>query len=311
MIIRMRTRRAAPPWLARLATPRWGIVACLVVVTLGVYAPVLRNGFVDYDDPGYVTENSVVKQGLTLAGIQWAFRSSFLANWHPVTWLAHMVDCSLFGLDPMGHHAVSVLWHAANGVLVFVLLSRMTGTLWQSALVAALFAWHPLRVESVAWISERKDVLSTFFGLLAIWYYHRYVTRASRSAYLLSVALFALSLMSKPMLVTMPFVLLLLDYWPLRRLSFPWLMSADGAATSEPPGGLGRTSLRAALLEKLPYLGLAAACSGIAIWTQSAGRASEGTCTGAGGTWAKTGTNAVINQAVKAQHTVMPVAAMR
>ncbi|MGA3284306.1 MAG: tetratricopeptide repeat protein, partial [Verrucomicrobiota bacterium] len=208
----------------------------LALVTLLVYLPVCHYSFVNYDDGDYVTENHVVQDGLTWVGVAWAFTTWHSSNWHPLTWLSHMLDCELFGLNPGGHHLVNVLFHAANVVLLFTLLLRLTENLWPGAFVAALFAWHPLHVESVAWISERKDVLSTFFGLLALLAYVRAVTRdkcqvtgtdssmspitGHRSCYYwLAFIFFAFGLMSKPMLVTLPFVMLLLDYWPLKRVT--------------------------------------------------------------------------------------------
>ena len=222
----------------------------LALITLLVYLPVAHDGFVNYDDQDYVTENSVVQKGLTWTGIKWAFTTGHASNWHPLTWLSHMADCELFALNPGAHHLANVLFHTANVVLLFLLLLRLTGALWPGAFIAALFAWHPLHVESVAWISERKDVLSTFFALLTLLAYTRYAQRRSRvepsplrSAapgsrgsradttapalgirlwtldYALTLFFFALGLMSKPMLVTLPFVMLLLDYWPLQRLS--------------------------------------------------------------------------------------------
>ena len=211
----------------------------LALITLLAYLPASRDGFVNYDDQDYVTENSVVQKGLTWTGIKWAFTTGHASNWHPITWLSHMVDCELFGLNPGAHHLVNVLFHTVNAVLLLLLLFRMTGALWPAAFVAALFAWHPLHVESVAWISERKDVLSTFFALLTLLAYARYaqhvtsdmcqvtrtnsasspVTRHPSRFYWLALLFFALGLMSKPMLVTLPFVMLLLDYWPLHRLS--------------------------------------------------------------------------------------------
>ncbi|MGO9586534.1 MAG: tetratricopeptide repeat protein [Limisphaerales bacterium] len=211
----------------------------LALVTLLVYLPATRDGFVNYDDQDYVTENSVVQQGLTWPGIKWAFTTGHASNWHPITWLSHMADCELFGLNPGAHHLVNVLFHTANVVLLLLLLLRLTGELWPAAFIAALFAWHPLHVESVAWISERKDVLSTFFALLTLLAYARYVqcvtgdlcqetrtpptlppvTRHPSRFYWLALFFFALGLMSKPMLVTLPFVMLLLDYWPLKRVA--------------------------------------------------------------------------------------------
>jgi protein O-mannosyl-transferase len=199
-----------------MSRPRF-IALLLALATLLVYLPVTRSGFVDYDDDDYVTNNQVVQNGLTLAGIQWAFTTGHASNWHPLTWLSHMTDCELFGLNPAAHHFVNVLFHAANTAFLFVLLLRLTGALWPAAFIAALFAWHPLHVESVAWIAERKDVLSTFFALLALLSYTRYVKENCRRSFWFALIFFALGLMSKPMLVTLPFVMLLLDYWPLQR----------------------------------------------------------------------------------------------
>ena len=167
----------------------------------------------------YVYENRHVQRGLTGEGTAWAITAYHACNWHPLTWLSHMLDCQLYGLKPGGHHLTNVLLHAAAAVLLFLALRRMTGALWPSAWVAAVFAIHPLRVESVAWVAERKDVLSGLFFMLTLWFYARYAERpASWGRYLLVVASFALGLTAKPMLVTLPFVLLLLDYWPLGRL---------------------------------------------------------------------------------------------
>jgi protein O-mannosyl-transferase len=170
------------------------------------------------DDPAYVTGNRQVQQGLTSSSLRWALSVGPAANWHPLTWLSHMVDCQLYGLNPAGHHLTSILLHATNAVLLFLCLTRMTGALWRSAVTAALFAWHPLRVESVAWVAERKDVLSVFFGLLALWAYAGYVEQPGLKRYALVALALALGLASKSMLVTLPVVLLLLDYWPLERL---------------------------------------------------------------------------------------------
>jgi tetratricopeptide (TPR) repeat protein len=213
----------------------------LAFLTLLVYLPVLHNGFVNFDDQDYVSDNPMVQKGLTWAGIKWAFTTVSVTRhssyWHPITWLSHMVDCELFGLNPGAHHFVNALLHAANAVLLFVLLLRLTdfrhgaeagslsppaGELWPSIFVATLFALHPLRVESVAWISERKDVLSVFFGLLTLLAYTIYAKENCRRCFWFAIAFFALSLMSKPMLVTLPFVMMLLDYWPLQRMTDGW-----------------------------------------------------------------------------------------
>jgi hypothetical protein len=193
------------------------IYAALAVMTLGVFWRVGGFEFVNYDDDKYVTENPHVKEGISRDSIIWAFTTNHASNWHPVTWLSHMLDCELFGLNAGWHHFVNLVIHIANTLLVFVVFRTMTGAVWRSAFVAAVFALHPLRVESVAWVSERKDVLSTFFWLLSVSAYLSYVRRPAIGRYVLLVIAFALGLMTKPMLVTLPFVLLLLDYWPLGR----------------------------------------------------------------------------------------------
>jgi protein O-mannosyl-transferase len=199
------------------------IVLLLALITLLAYLPVAHHNFLNYDDDDYVTNNPVVQNGLTLSGIQWAFTTGHASNWHPITWLSHMLDYELFGSNAGAQHCVNVLFHAINAVLLLLLLFRMTSALWPSAFVAALFAWHPLHVESVAWIAERKDVLSTFFEMLALLAYTQFVAESkarsprSKVFYALALLMFALGLMSKPMLVTLPFLLMLLDYWPLQR----------------------------------------------------------------------------------------------
>ncbi len=193
------------------------LCAALMLVTLLVYARTLRNPFVNYDDQGYVVENTHVQQGLTAATVHWAFTATENDNWHPLTWLSHALDCQLFGLNPAGHHLDSILLHALNAGLLFLLLSIATGSTWRSLAVAALFALHPINVESVAWIAERKNVLSMFFCLLTIGAYGWYARKPSVARYVMVAILFALGLMAKPMIVTLPFALLLLDFWPLRR----------------------------------------------------------------------------------------------
>jgi tetratricopeptide (TPR) repeat protein len=190
----------------------------LATITLIAFAPAWNYGFVNYDDPGYVTENPAVRDGLTLKGAVWALTADQESNWHPVTWLSHMTDVELFGLDAAWHHRVNLAFHIANTLLLFWVLYRMTGARICSAFVAAFFAVHPLHVQSVVWISERKDVLSVFFGMLIVAAYLSYARRPRRTLYLAVVGLLALGLMAKPMLVTMPFLLLLLDFWPLGRL---------------------------------------------------------------------------------------------
>jgi protein O-mannosyl-transferase len=202
------------------------VIVCILLFGLifWTFLPILHNEFINYDDDVYVTGNAHVQEGLRLSSVAWAFKSIDASNWHPLTWLSHMTDFELFGLNPQGHHFTSVLLHAINTVLLFLALRRMTRTTWRSLFVAAVFGLHPLRVESVAWIAERKDVLSTMFGLLALLMYADYTERLriqnpkSKIAYSLTLLFFAFSLMSKPMFVTLPFILLLLDYWPLNRL---------------------------------------------------------------------------------------------
>ncbi len=192
----------------------------LAVVTLAAYWPVLGCGFVNYDDDLYVTDNPHVHKGLSLEGIQWAFGNvGYASNWHPLTWLSHMLDCQLFGQRAGLHHLTNLLIHTASVMLLFWVLVSMTGRPGPSAFVAAVFAIHPLRVESVAWIAERKDVLSGFFWILTMACYLRYTRTHSRGSYLVTLFCFGLGLLAKPMLVTLPFVLLLLDFWPLNRLN--------------------------------------------------------------------------------------------
>ncbi len=189
----------------------------LAVATIIAFGPLCQNEFINYDDDDYVTENPQVRAGLTRKSVVWAFTTPHAANWHPLTWLSHMLDCELFGPDPLWHHLTSLLFHIANSLLLFLVLQRMTGAVWPSGFVAAVFALHPLHVESVAWVAERKDVLSTFFWMLTIAAYIRYAKRPGIGRFLLVFLAFGSGLMAKPMLVTLPFVLLLLDYWPLGR----------------------------------------------------------------------------------------------
>jgi Flp pilus assembly protein TadD len=209
------------------------LAGLLAAATFALYLPVAWFGFVVYDDGLYVTDQPIVQAGVTWAGVKWAFTSTSACNWHPLTWLSHMIDCGVFGLNPAGPHVVNALFHAVNTALLFTLLHRLTKRLWPSAFIAALFAWHPLHVESVAWIAERKDVLSTFFALLALLNYARYVELSkvqspkSKVYFAWSLLTFALGLMAKPMLVTLPCVLLLLDFWPLQRVGNLRLIRAN------------------------------------------------------------------------------------
>ena len=195
------------------------ILVCLflVIAILLVYWQVRNYSFVNYDDRQYVTHNHYVNTGFTLDSIKWAFTAIHASNWHPLTWLSHMLDCQIYEMNAGHHHMTNVLFHILNTLLLFLVFKGMTGKLWQSGFVAALFALHPLHVESVAWVAERKDLLSTFFWMLTLWSYTRYVKRLEFKQYLLTVLFFILGLLAKPMLVTLPFVLFLLDFWPLRR----------------------------------------------------------------------------------------------
>jgi len=177
----------------------------------------MSNNFINFDDPGYITKNYIVQSGLNPQSIQWAFSTTYLSNWHPLTWLSHMLDWTLFGNNAGGHHIVSLLLHIGTIIFLFLFLNKTTKNIWAAAFAAAFFALHPLRVESVAWASERKDVLSMFFGIACLYAYAFYVERQKRFRYFLCLILFLFSMMSKPMMVTLPFVLLLLDYWPLQR----------------------------------------------------------------------------------------------
>jgi len=254
----------------------------LAAATLAVFWQVTQCDFVYFDDPRYVTENSQVQKGITLEGIRWAFTTSYFANWHPLTWISHLSDVQLFGLRPPWHHLTNLLFHVANTVLLFVVLLRMTKARWESAFVAALFALHPLHVESVAWVSERKDVLSTFFWLLTMGAYCRYVERPGLSRYLLVVLFFAMGLMSKPMLVTLPFVLLLLDYWPLQRFQQSDQMirmeikkpghTHTGVSGKEQAAYRWR-ALRPLLWEKLPLFGMTLLSSIVTVIAQQRGGA--------------------------------------
>jgi tetratricopeptide (TPR) repeat protein len=238
------------------AVTAWIVSALLLVAVIAVFGQTLRHDFVSYDDKMYLLENREnVEDGLTAASIGWAFRTNHGSLWGPITWLSHLLDCQLYGLRPWGHHLTNLLLHAATTILLFWTLRRMTGNLWPSALAAALFAIHPLHVETVAWIAERKGLLSGLFFVLTLAAYLRFVRRPfSWANYLLMIALFVLGLMSKPVLVTLPFLLLLLDYWPLGRM-------ASGCS-------------RRLILEKLPLLALAAAACVAAPLTQGTAVAS-------------------------------------
>lgn len=248
------------------------VFVALTGLTLAGFFPVFSAGFITYDDPFYITNNPPVRDGLSWAGAQWAFTTLYFCNWHPITWLSHMLDCHLFGLNAAGHHAITLLLHLLNGILLFKLLRGLTGAVWRSAFVAAFFAVHPLHVESVAWVAERKDVLSMFFGLLTLLAYVRYVrgseshpaplagaatgSQRPRIWYLAALLLFALGLMSKPMLVTLPCLMLLLDFWPLQRVpGFRCGGSGEDATDRDltPDPRHLAPALRRLFLEKVPF----------------------------------------------------------
>jgi tetratricopeptide (TPR) repeat protein len=248
------------------------IYAGLVLATVVAYEQLYNNDFVDYDDDMYVTENPHVKSGITGESIWWAFTTGHAYNWHPLTWLSHMLDWQLFGNRPGWHHLTNLLLHIINALLLFSVLKRMTGALWASGFVAAAFSLHPLHVESVAWIAERKDVLSTSFWLLTMAAYVWYVRRPGLGRYLLTVLCFALGLMAKPMLVTLPFVLLLLDYWPLGRLQFE-RATKDAEPHGRKSANIGSQwqAFRRLVWEKVPLIALAAISSIVTFCVQRSG----------------------------------------
>jgi tetratricopeptide (TPR) repeat protein len=285
------------------------ICVVLVIATIAAYEPVRFNDFVNYDDDIYVTENPHVKNGLTGRAILWAFTTSHANNWHPLTWLSHILDCQLFGLKPLGHHLTSLFFHVLNTVLLFLVFKTMTdstsspqagstystssgqassllrpvgyagqapqaGRVWPSAFVAAVFAVHPIHVESVAWVAERKDVLSGFFWILTMAAYVRYARQPSLRRYLLVAAAMGLGLMSKPMLVTMPFVLLLLDYWPLERIQ--WRAEINGGTSQQPPKSVKsfyrRGSFWTLVVEKIPLFIMSGIFSVITVIVQHKGK---------------------------------------
>ena len=243
--------RKPVPWL-------WPTVISLFLVAglAALFGPLTHAQFINCDDPDYVLLNGHVWNGLTWSNIRWAFElgPGHASNWHPLTWLSHMFDCQIFGLDAGRHHLVNLLFHAANTLLLFHLLRRLTGLLWPATWVAAFFALHPLRLESVAWVAERKDVLSAFFFLLTLFAYHRYTLSKKALNYLLTLFLFALALLAKPMAVTLPFILLLLDIWPLQR----WQPFNPPSAIRHPP-----------LLEKVPFFLLSAVNSWLTLQAQT------------------------------------------
>jgi len=242
-------------------------IICLILAaaTVGVYYQVYSFSFVNYDDAEYVYQNPHIRNGITAESLKWALTTGYACFWHPLTWLSHMLDWELYGSNPAGHHITALIFHILNSILIFIVFKQMTGAVWPSAFAAGLFALHPLHVESVAWVSERKDVLSTFFWILAMWGYNRYVRKPKISSYLLMLAFFVLGMMAKPMLVTLPFVFLLLDYWPFERLKWN--------NPQHKVDGLPAVSFKWALAEKIPMFLIAAGLSVVAFIAQKEGRA--------------------------------------
>ena len=253
-------------------SPRRRTLLFCLLLTLAVlvsYNGVTHNAFLNYDDDRYITDNPHINAGLTTATVKWAFTTYDQGNWHPLTWLSHALDYQLFGLNPVGHHYGNVLLHAANAVILFLLLQSATGFSWRSLIVAALFALHPINVESVAWAAERKNVLSMLFFLLALYAYSWYASRPALSRYMAVAAFFALALLSKPQVIAFPFLLLLWDYWPLGRVG----TSAPVASSAESGRHLPKFSLAWLVLEKIPLLMLSAASAVVTMKAQNAGGA--------------------------------------
>ena len=268
------------------------IVIFLIVASFISFGRIIGNDFITFDDDEYIAENNYIKSGINTESIKWALTSSHASNWHPLTWISHMLDWQLFGANAAGHHLVNLLLHIGSAILLFLFFNKTTGSVWISAFVAALFALHPLRVESVAWAAERKDVLSMFFGIATLYVYALYVEDHKLSKYFLCLALFALGLLAKPMLVTMPFVLLLIDYWPLGRwqkVLQPELLTFNNEIElvkkrfkqskansikeqkiSMPLRNRAKV-IRSLLWEKVPFVFLAVISSIVTIWAQSNG----------------------------------------
>ncbi|MBW2064747.1 MAG: glycosyltransferase family 39 protein [Deltaproteobacteria bacterium] len=249
-----------PKSLSRIPSKDFILCILLALLIALPYWRIQGHDFVNLDDDHYITENPMVREGFTLKGVVWALSINDIDYWHPVTWLSHMADFQLYGMHPRGHHLTNLLFHIINSLLLFIILKKMTGASWRSAAVALLFGLHPLNVESVAWVAERKNVISTFFWMTTILSYVRYTERPLLSRYVLTLVSFALGLMSKPTIATLPFVLLLLDYWPIGRLEIPF----DGK-TKEDSGDKSATRLKSCspghlLVEKIPFLALSVAC---------------------------------------------------
>ena len=258
---------------APAATQKLLLGLLLAVAVAATYYPVHRQPFANYDDPDYVSNNVHVQAGLHWGTVQWAFTTRDAANWHPLTWLSHALDCQIFGVDPAGPHDINVLFHVVNALLLFWVLERATGLVGRSWMVAGLFALHPLNVESVVWIAERKNLLSMFFFLLALAAYRWYVQQPRGERYLVVAVLFACGLMSKPQVITLPFVLLLWDYWPLQRIFFRKGSRLDDGATGN---GIARQSLKSLVWEKVPLFALCMASGVLTLKAQAGGGATSG-----------------------------------
>src|SRR3989449_5353020 len=256
-LVTTQRRAALPPLTPALVNAMVAIF--LLVIVWFAFGPALTHGFIDYDDHRYVDQNPTVTNGLTLDGIRWAFTHVHASNWHPLTTISHMLDCQLYGLQPWGHHLTNVLLHAAATVFLFLALWELTGAQWPSAFVAAVFAIHPLRVESVAWIAERKDVLSGVFFMLTLLAYFRWTRKQTVGRYLAMSILFGCGLMQNPMLITTPIILLLLDYWPLNRSQKSEVRSQK---SSNPPW----TKL---VVEKVPLFVLSIGSCFATLWAQN------------------------------------------
>jgi len=269
-IAKKRENSGVPGGVSYGFRPGWQvfvICALLTVATAVLYSPVAHHPFIGGDDFGYVLENPYVQHGFNLQTVIWSMTASRAANWHPLTWLSHALDCQLFGLDAGAHHLINVAIHICNSLLIFLLLWRVTRMAGRSAMVAALFALHPLNVESVAWIAERKNVLSTFFFLFSLAAYGWYALRPSWKRYILLALLFAMGLASKPMVITLPFVLLLLDFWPLYRV--------QGWTSPSPTFAVEQVPWQRLILEKIPLLPLSAASAVVTMIVQKAGNAMD------------------------------------
>jgi tetratricopeptide (TPR) repeat protein len=249
----------------------------LVLITLAAYEPVRLNGFVNFDDPVYVTDNPFVVKGLNAQSIKWAFTRAHYGTWHPVTSLSHMLDCQIFGLNPLGHHLVSLLIHTTNVLLLFWVMKRLTGGVWTSVFVAAVFAVHPLNVESVAWVSERKSVLSGLFWFLTILAYIRYAEQPNSDRYSILLLVFCLGLMSKPVLVMLPLVLILLDFWPMGRFKLARSSEAEASSVEKVESKYKKIQSKQLILEKVPLFVLSVIVALISLHTQrSAGMVASG-----------------------------------